>query len=102
MATKTYEETLDEHIAWLQKQLDEAAAFRHKREQYMHGTPLPELREKWKKLLTDINDEQIIDTAVMHLEYASHFIEEHKIGRWKNVLMPAIAAYYIDKAKKEV
>jgi hypothetical protein len=80
-------------------QLNEAAAFRHKREQYMHGTPLSELRTKWKPMLKDINDEQIIDTAVMHLEYASHFIEEHKIGHWQTVLMSAIAAYYIDMAK---
>jgi hypothetical protein len=101
MAVKTYEETLDEHIAWLQKQLNKAAAFRYKREQYMYGTPLPQLKEKWMPLLQGMNNIIHIETAIMHLEYASHFIEEHNIARWKSILIPAIVEYYREKDREE-
>ena len=94
-----YEQQLDEHIAWLQKQLDEAAAFRHKREQYMHGTPFPELLAKWEPMTKMIKKVELVEAATMHLEYASHFIEEHKLDKWKQVLLPAIARWYDECGK---
>lgn len=66
----------------------------------MHGTPLPELLEKWKPMLTNLKSEKMREGCAMHLEYAEHFMTEHKIDRWKSVLMPAIAAWYMDQEKK--
>jgi hypothetical protein len=99
-ATDPYERQLDEHIEFLQKQLDDAAAFRHKREQYMHGKPLNELMTKWNPMVAHIKTQKLQEGCAMHLEYAEHFMAEHKIDRWKSVLMPAIAAWYADQEKK--
>jgi hypothetical protein len=94
-----YEAQLDAHIAWLNQEIDKASAFKHKREQYMYGKTYKELLEIHGKFVDKINDDTLKEKAVRHMEYATHFLKEHNVDKWTNVLVPAIASWYCEQAK---
>jgi hypothetical protein len=103
--TKTYSETLEEHIRFLQGELDKAAVQAHR---HSGVPPMDQIGstifqqmdvvQKWKPMVQHIKNAKEQTMCACHLEYAMRYIEA-LYGKEKKhpalpIVMPCIARMY--------